>query len=193
MPDLDLELAIDVLQSLAMLKYCVAILYLREDGALVRQAHLARWFGFTTATVAQMTKKLEEHGLVRRDRGLVLTPQGQGAAQRIVRRHRLAERFLVDVLKLPWPQAHHEADSWQHAISPEVEAALDRVLQHPTTCPHGNPIPGSNYKPPNTRPLASLRVGQEFTIMRIRHSSSMHQASSTFSSRPPCPPVEPDA
>ena len=88
-------------------------------------------------------------------------------AERVVRRHRLAERFLTDMLGLSWAQAHDEAGKWEHVISEPVEAALDRVLGEPTTCPHGNPIPGADYHAPSSRPLSALDVGTEFTVSRI--------------------------
>ena len=85
----------------------------------------------------------------------------------MVRRHRLAERFLTDVLGLTWTEAHHEAGKWEHVISPSVESALDRLLGEPTTCPHGNPIPGSSYREPDTRHLSDVGVGESFTVSRI--------------------------
>ena len=85
----------------------------------------------------------------------------------MVRRHRLAERFLTDVLGLSWTEAHHEAGRWEHVISPAVEVALDRLLGQPTTCTHGNPIPGSSYSEPDTRHLSDVRVGESFTVSRI--------------------------
>lgn len=88
-------------------------------------------------------------------------------ATQVVRRHRIAERFLTDVLGLNWTDAHHEAGKWEHVISPVVEKALIRLLGEPTTCPHGNPIPGSDYAEPDTRHLADVSVGAGFTVNRI--------------------------
>ena len=79
----------------------------------------------------------------------------------------LAERFLTDLLGLSWTDAHHEAGKWEHVISPVVETALERLLGMPTTCPHGNPIPGSSYLEPDTRHLADVAVGDAFTVNRI--------------------------
>jgi DtxR family Mn-dependent transcriptional regulator len=84
-----------------------------------------------------------------------------------VRRHRLAERFLTDMLGLSWADAHHEAGKWEHVMSEAVEVAMNRVLGNPTTCPHGNPIPGSLYDAPTTVPLSEIAVGQPFTVTRI--------------------------
>jgi DtxR family Mn-dependent transcriptional regulator len=84
-----------------------------------------------------------------------------------VRRHRLAERFLTDVLALSWAEAHEEAGKWEHVISDRVEAAMMRLLGDPTTCPHGNPIPGSAYQPPAAVSLDQLGIGDGFTVTRI--------------------------
>ena len=84
-----------------------------------------------------------------------------------MRRHRLAERFLTDVLNLSWAEAHHEAGKWEHIMSENVEQAMDQLLGSPTTCPHGNPIPGSDYVEPDSKPLSEQAVGQQFTVRRI--------------------------
>jgi DtxR family Mn-dependent transcriptional regulator len=96
-----------------------------------------------------------------------LTPKGRRLAERVVRRHRLAERFLTDILQLSWAEAHHEAGKWEHVISESVEVAMSKVLGDPTTCPHGNPIPGSDYQEPDAGPLAEIPVGGPFTVRRI--------------------------
>src|SRR5690606_5951587 len=88
-------------------------------------------------------------------------------AERTVRRHRLAERFLTDILGLSWADAHKEAGKWEHVISEPVEQAIVRVLDSPTTCPHGNPIPGAPYVTPDSVPLAELTVGHDFIVNRI--------------------------
>jgi len=96
-----------------------------------------------------------------------LTDAGLELAVSVVRKHRLAERFLTDILGLSWATAHREAGKWEHIMSAEVEEAMDRVLGGPTTCPHGNPIPGSNYEAPDAVRLADLTPGQTFTVSRI--------------------------
>ena len=114
-----------------------------------------------------MIKRLEAEGLLTNDRAIVLTAAGIELAERVVRRHRLAERFLTDVLKLSWAEAHHEAGKWEHVMSDHVEQAMDRLLGSPTTCPHGNPIPGSAYVETDARPLSGIAIGSEFTVARI--------------------------
>ena len=102
------------------------------------------------------------------DNGVVLTTRGMELATRVVRRHRLAECFLTDVLGLSWTEAHHEAGKWEHVISTSVEDAMRKVLEDPTTCPHGNPIPGSDYKEPkNMANLNDLPAGADFVVERI--------------------------
>jgi DtxR family Mn-dependent transcriptional regulator len=115
-----------------------------------------------------MVKRLESEGLVTiDDTEIALTSEGQELANQVVRRHRIAERFLTDVLDLNWTDAHHEAGKWEHVISPVVEEALVRLLGEPTTCPHGNPIPGSDYTAPDVRHLVEVPIGVGFTVSRI--------------------------
>lgn len=148
-------------------EYCECIFELEEDDVAVIQARMAERLQVSRPAVSEMIKRLEAEGLITTDGAIRLTPSGQGLAQRVVRRHRLAERFLTDLLGLSWAEAHHEAGRWEHVISDGVEAALDRVLGNPTTCPHGNPIPGSSYLAPAMIPLAEVAVGSAFTITRI--------------------------
>ena len=85
----------------------------------------------------------------------------------MLRPHRLAERFLADVLGMDWVQAHEEAHHLERGMSPAIEKGLMALLGNPNTCPHGNPIPGRKYVAPETRPLAALAVGDGFTVSRI--------------------------
>ncbi len=148
-------------------EYCECIFELEEDDVAVIQARMAERLQVSRPAVSEMIKRLETEGLITTDGAIRLTRSGQGLAQRIVRRHRLAERFLTDLLGLSWAEAHHEAGRWEHVISESVETALDRVLGNPTTCPHGNPIPGSDYSAPAMIPLSDVAVGSKFTITRI--------------------------
>ena len=149
-------------------EYCEAIFELREDDVGVIQARIAERIGVSRPAVSEMIRRMEAEGLVSIDEGLIaLSVRGQSLAERVVRRHRLAERFLTDILGLSWSEAHHEAGKWEHIMSDSVESALDRVLGQPTTCPHGNPIPGSTYAPPDAQPLSQYEVGVPFTVARI--------------------------
>ncbi len=148
-------------------EYCEAIFELHEDDVDVIQARIAERLGVSRPAVSEMIRRMEAEGLVDIDRTIRLTPSGSELAITVVRRHRLAERLLTDVLGLSWAEAHQEAGRWEHVISDNVEAALVKLLDDPTTCPHGNPIPGSNYKEPKTVPLSDLAVGADFTVSRI--------------------------
>lgn len=148
-------------------EYCECIFELKEDDVDVIQARIAERLQVSRPAVSEMMRRLEAEGLITTDGGIRLTESGQELAERVVRRHRIAERFLTDVLHLSWADAHHEAGKWEHIISPAVEEAMDRLLGAPTTCPHGNPIPGSDYVEPNTRRLADLEVGNGFIVTRI--------------------------
>jgi DtxR family Mn-dependent transcriptional regulator len=148
-------------------EYCECIFELREDDVDVIQARIAERLQVSRPAVSEMVRRLEAEGLVTIDGSIRLTREGEALAQQVVRRHRIAERFLTDILGLSWAQAHHEAGKWEHVMSREVEDALDRVLGSPTTCPHGNPIPGSHYAAPDAVPLSELGVGQAFTVTRI--------------------------
>ena len=148
-------------------EYCECIFELHEDDVEVIQARIAERLNVSRPAVSEMIRRLAAEGLIDTDGGITLTSSGVELAQRVVRRHRLAERFLTDTLGLSWAEAHHEAGKWEHIMSDSVEEALDRLLGSPTTCPHGNPIPGSDYVAPDVRPLAEASVGTRFTVRRI--------------------------
>jgi DtxR family Mn-dependent transcriptional regulator len=148
-------------------EYCEAIFELHEDDVDVIQARIAERLGVSRPAVSEMIRRLEHGGLVEVDRTVRLTVAGTRLAEQVVRRHRLAERLLTDILGLSWAEAHQEAGKWEHVISDNVETAIIRLLEDPTTCPHGNPIPGSAYQAPDTVTLSALDVGDGFTVMRI--------------------------
>ncbi len=152
----------------AVEEYCEAIFELNEDNLEVIKARISERLMVTTSAVSQSISRLEKDGIVEINQGQIsLTEKGETIAQKVVRRHRLAERFLTDILKLSWAEAHHEAGKWEHIISQRVEEAMSRVLGEPTTCPHGNPIPGSDYVAPTTRQLSELEADSNFTVSRI--------------------------
>jgi len=149
-------------------EYCECIFELHEDDVDVIQARIADRLQISRPAVSEMIRRLETEGLVEQTNSRIrLTTSGIRLAEQVVRRHRLAERFLTDVLELSWAEAHHEAGRWEHVMSDPVERAMNRLLGEPTTCPHGNPIPGSGYEAPDSVPLADLEVGREFTVSRI--------------------------
>ncbi len=149
-------------------EYCEAIYELREDDVDVIQARIAERLEVSRPAVSEMVHRLSEQGLADLTDGHIrLTPDGRRLAEQVVRRHRLAERFLTDMLGLSWAEAHKEAGKWEHVISESVETAITRVLGNPTTCPHGNPIPGTDYTAPESRALSELVAGDHFEVVRI--------------------------
>ena len=148
-------------------EYCECIFELREDDLEVIQARIAERLHVSRPAVSEMMKRLEAEGLITSDGGIKLTDAGRTLGESVVRKHRLAEVFLTDVLKLSWAKAHHEAGKWEHVISESVETAMMDLLGDPTTCPHGNPIPGSAYVAPASEPLSTVLVGDGFTVRRI--------------------------
>ena len=149
-------------------EYCETIYELREDHLDVIQARIAERLEVSRPAVSEMIRRMETEGLVTINKGAIkLTADGTELAEQVVRRHRLAERFLTDILGLSWAEAHGEAGRWEHVISDQVESAMIRVLGDPTTCPHGNPIPGTKYQAPTTLTLTEVPVGGQFEVARI--------------------------
>ena len=138
-------------------EYLETIQSLTEEGTPVIQARIAERLGRSAPSVSEMLDRLSADGYVERSgRTIALTAQGRTLAERVIRKHRLAERLLVDVIGLPWHKAHLEAGRWEHVISDEVEERLVELLGHPTTCPHGNPIPGEPALGPDRSSQVSL-------------------------------------
>lgn len=130
----------------ALEDYLKAIYVLAEESQPVIAARMATEAGVSASTIFATLRRLEKDGYVtvNRRKEIHLTTEGRNIAERIVRRHFLTERFLTDLLGLDWVKAHQEAHRLEHAISQEVEERLAKLLNHPTTCPHGNPIPGAS-------------------------------------------------
>ena len=129
----------------AVEQYLETILELEEAGIVPLRARIVDRLGVSAPAVSETVKRLEREGYVTLDpeRVLHLTARGREYATRMLRRHRLAEVLLVDVLKVPWPQVHEEACRLEHAISDNLERHLVELLGDPGSCPHGSPIPGS--------------------------------------------------
>lgn len=124
--------------------YLRTIYDLEEEGVVPLRARIAERLEQSGPTVSQTVSRMERDGLlhVAGDRHLELTDKGRGLAIAVMRKHRLAERLLVDVIGLPWEDVHAEACKWEHVMSEEVERRLVAVLDNPTISPFGNPIPG---------------------------------------------------
>jgi len=125
--------------------YLQTIYSLETEGEKPISARLARWMNVTPPTAWATVQRMQRDGLVELDGKKVihLTDHGRDLAMNIARRHRLAERFLTDVLKLGWAEAHRQAHEFEHGITPLIEERLFALLNNPTTCPHGSPIPGT--------------------------------------------------
>jgi DtxR family Mn-dependent transcriptional regulator len=164
-------------------EYLETILGLAEEGVPVIQARIAERMGRSAPSVSEMLDRLTEDGYVTRDgRRVSLTESGRALAEKVVRKHRLAERLLVDVIGLEWHKVHREAGRWEHVISDDVEARLVELLGDPATCPHGNPIPGSRSPAPatDTRPLAEVDVGERVRLLRISEEVELNLGSLTM-------------
>jgi DtxR family Mn-dependent transcriptional regulator len=157
-------------------EYAEAIWEIEEEGIPVIQARIADWLGVSPPSVSEMMRRMADEGLVEISDRIVLTDEGRHLAAVIVRRHRLAERFLVDVLKLPWDKVHSEAEVWETTISDQVEEAMWAILEDPKTCPHGNPIPGAGYRPPIMKPVSDMLVGERMPLERISEELELDAA-----------------
>ncbi len=155
----------------AVEEYLETVLELEESGIRPMRARIVERLGVSAPAVSETVRRLEREGYLTLDdsRAIMLTDKGRTFATSIMRRHRLAERLLTDVLKVPWSQVHEEAGRLEHAISPRLEAHLVALLGDPGTCPHGNPIPGSvNARDVSTQvPLGSATAGTTVVVRRI--------------------------
>jgi len=160
-------------------EYAEAIFTLGEEGTSVIAARLAERLERSAPSVSEMLDRMEVDGLLlRTGRTISLTPAGVALAETVIRRHRLAERLLVDVIGLEWHKAHIEAGRWEHVISADVEEKLITLLGNPSTCPHGNPIPGSaTVTGRQERSLDAEREPGVVEILRIAESLESDEGS----------------
>jgi DtxR family Mn-dependent transcriptional regulator len=149
-------------------EYLEAIHELEEEGTPIIQARLAERVGHSAPAVSETIRRLKTEGYVTVEgRSVQLTVKGRARAESVVRKHRLAELLLTEVIGLPWHKAHLEACRWEHVISDEVEDRLVVLLGHPTTCPHGNPIPGSGAQVPKDMVALSSVPGGQVRLERV--------------------------
>jgi DtxR family Mn-dependent transcriptional regulator len=123
-------------------EYLQIMFWLEEAGLPINGANIARAMQLSPPTVHEMIGRLEDDGYVERadDKSLTFTEKGRGEAEAISRRHRLIERFLTDVLGIPWDEVHEEAERLEHAMSPVLEERMKAAIGDAKTCPHGHPI-----------------------------------------------------
>jgi DtxR family Mn-dependent transcriptional regulator len=158
-------------RSPAVEDYLETIYELEESGIPPMRARLVERLRVSAPTVSETVARLEREGLLELDERklLHLTERGRSAATGVMRRHRLAERLLVDVLHVPWHQVHEEAHRLEHAISETLEPYLVKALGDPGSCPHGNPIPGSVnvVDIAGQVGLAGVAAGRQVVVRRI--------------------------
>ena len=152
-------------------EYLEAIFELGEEGQRILQARIGERLGLAPATVSEGVKRLVAEGYVTVDasRQIALTDEGNRVAEALVRRHRLAERMLVDILGIPWHLCHQQAEDWEKVMTPEVEQAILAKLDGEATCPHGNPIPGEPSAIPwsDLKSVAAMGVGERGRLKRL--------------------------
>jgi DtxR family Mn-dependent transcriptional regulator len=142
-------------------EYLETIYNISMEGDPVIGARLAEKFGVSRPTVTETIKRLVADGYAvqHNDKSISLTPVGQDLTEQVLRRHRLAERMLFDLLGMDWITAHEQAHTLEHGMSEELAQRISERLGHPLTCPHGNPIPGNT-----TSGMAFLREQQAFRL-----------------------------
>src|SRR5436305_10919605 len=150
-------------------EYLQTIFWLQEAGLPMTGANVARAMQLSAPTVHEMVGRLERDGYITRagDKTISFTPSGAEHAEQIVRRHRLIERFLTDVLGIPWDEVHEEAERMEHAMSPRLEERMLAAIGDAKTCPHGHPILAGAREP--GVPLADVAPGASVRVLRFEN------------------------
>jgi len=167
------SLSSQVMASLTVENYTKAIYLLSQHAGVeeVATGQIAAALGVLPGTVTSMLKTLDESNLAKYTpyEGVRLTPSGRGLALRVLRRHRLIEQFLSQTLNLTWDEVHEEAENMEHAVSDTLVDRIDAFLGHPTTDPHGDPIPRADgtMAPVADRPLEACEIGDKFRVSRV--------------------------
>ncbi|RRS00322.1 metal-dependent transcriptional regulator [Glycomyces terrestris] len=165
--------------------YLRTILELEEEGVPALRARIAERLEQSGPTVSQTVGRMQRHGLlnVKSDRHLELTEEGRRQAVAVMRKHRLAERLLVDVIGMSYTEAHDEACKWEHVMSDTVEKRVYELLQHPTRSPYGNTIPGLTeldaaavpaVHESDERPMSVVSPGAKVRVTRLCESAQTH-------------------
>jgi DtxR family transcriptional regulator, Mn-dependent transcriptional regulator len=152
-------------------EYLQSLFWLQEAGLPMTGANVARAMQLSAPTVHEMIHRLERDGYVTRgqDKAIAFTDSGAEQAEGIVRRHRLIERFLTDVLGVPWDEVHEEAERLEHAMSPVLEERMLAAIGDVKTCPHGHPIIAGARLP--GVPLADVELGASVSILRFENEA----------------------
>jgi DtxR family Mn-dependent transcriptional regulator len=152
-------------------EYLQILFWLQEAGLPMTGANVARAMQLSPPTVHEMVGRLERDGYITRDkeRTIAFTPSGAEHAEGIVRRHRLIERFLTDVLGVPWDEVHEEAERLEHAMSPVLEERMLAAIGDAKTCPHGHPIVAGARL--SGVPLADVEIGASIRVLRFENEA----------------------
>ena len=157
-----------------------AIYHLEEVGIEVRQTRVADWLGVSRANVSQVIGRMQNSGLVELNDDLKLSQKGEYLAKMISRRHRIIERFLTEVLDLPWEKVYAETKKWENVLSPVTEEAMLKILGNPKTGPFGNPIPYSNYFEGPMNRLYDVDTNKKYSIIKISEELKRDSSVITF-------------
>ena len=144
-----------------------AIFHLQEVGIEIKHTRVAEWIGVSRANVSQVVGRMQNSGLIKLNDSLELTDTGLCLAKCISRRHRITERFLSEVLNLPWDKVYEETSRWENVLSPVTEKAMLKLLGYPNTGPFGNPIPYSNYQEKKMDNLLNVESNKKYSIEKI--------------------------
>ena len=152
-------------------EYLQIMFWLEEAGLAITGANIARAMQLSPPTVHEMIGRLERDGYVTRaeDKSLLFTAEGRQHAEAIVRRHRLIERFLTDVLGIPWDEVHEEAERLEHAMSPVLEERMRAAIGDAKTCPHGHPIVEGAREQGSL--LADVEPGASIHVLRFENEA----------------------
>jgi DtxR family Mn-dependent transcriptional regulator len=152
-------------------EYLQILFWLQEAGLPMTGANVARAMQLSAPTVHEMVGRLERDGYITRGarRAIAFTEDGARQAEEVVRRHRLIERFLTDVLGVPWDEVHEEAERLEHAMSPTLEARMRAAIGDAQTCPHGHPIVAGAREP--GVPLADVALGATVRVLRFENEA----------------------
>ena len=158
----------------SMEEYLETICKLSGEQSPVTLSALADQLEISSVSANEMIKKLVTRGLVTYEpyKGVTLTAEGQTQALRVIRRHRLWERFLADVLGIPWDRVHEEACQLEHVTSSLVEEKLAQFLDEPETCPHGYPVSVTDCGCEKGVPLSELEPGQHAVVLRVAENNA---------------------
>ena len=152
---------------ISFFSHAEAIYHLQEVGIELKKTRVADWLESSRANVSQVIGRMQNSGLVSFGEDLKLTEKGLCLAKIITRRHRITERFLSEVLNLPWEEVYKETSRWENVLSPITEKAMLEILGNPTTGPFGNPIPYSNYKEKKMYAILDVDPKNTYSIEKI--------------------------